>query len=185
MESKSFDDLLENYFNNYLDKIKKLSDNIVIYDVCLVKFTHHVKGKIIFEKKNKIDNFYFISYNCNKMEEIPKCNSNDKLRQEKNKKEKFLCLGAYFTCPEKDSFIKLKINIKDIRLLMRRIYYQRKTGIEIFTSNKSYYFNFAVYTQENDQLKKIKDEEKNCIEFLLFLTHFKQIDFLYLLITKL
>ena len=137
MESKSFDDILENYFNNYLNNIKtKFSDNIVIYDVCLVKLTHHVKGKIIFEKKDKIDNFYFISYNYNKMDEILNCNSDNKIRK--------LCLGSFFSCPEKDSFIKLKININDIRLLMKRIYYQRKTGIEIFTSNKSYYFNFVV-----------------------------------------
>ena len=71
----------------------------------------------------------------------------------------------FFACPEKDSFIKLKINIKDIRLLMKRIYFQRKTGIEIFTSNKSYYFNFVVYVpKEKDELPKI-DGEKNCNDF--------------------
>ena len=98
------------------------------------------------------------------MSEIPNCNSN-------NKKTK-LCYGSLFPCPEKDGFIKLKININDIRLIMKRIYFYRKSGLEIFTNNKSYYFNFS----ENPLMEnyKLKMGENNCNDFFsLIIESFK------------
>jgi len=156
LESKSFDDIIERYWKNNFEKIEnELSDKIVIYDACLIKVTHHIKGKIFFEKKEKIKNFYFISYSYMRIGDIPSCNSNGK--------NKDLCYGAIFHCPEKDCCLKLKININDIRLLMKRIYFYRKSGLEIFTKNKSYYFNFAENPLMKNYVEKIG--EKNCEEF--------------------
>jgi hypothetical protein len=89
------------------------------------------------------------------MNEIPFCNHGHPRTN--------LCFGSTFPCPERDSYIKIKININSIRLIMKRIYWCRKSGLEIFTNNKSYYFNFPVnpLTKKNE----FKNGEKNCSEF--------------------
>ena len=156
LESKSFDDILEQKWETNFEEIEKESPkNIMIYNACLVKQSHHIKGKIFLEKKKDVKNFYFVSYNYRGIDKAPQCNSD-------NIKSK-LCYGAFFPCPEKDFFIKIKINIDDIRLIVRRIYFYRKSGIEIFTKNKSYYFNFA----ENPSMENYKEKmgENNCKEF--------------------
>ena len=38
---------------------------------------------------------------------------------------------------------KLIIEIKDIRMILKKIYFYRKSAVEIYTNNKSYFFNFA------------------------------------------
>ena len=53
-----------------------------------------------------------------------------------------MCYGAVFKCPKKDSNIKIKIVLDDIRLVLSRIYFYRNSALEIFTETKSYYFNF-------------------------------------------
>ena len=58
-----------------------------------------------------------------------------------HKKEK-ICFGEILVCPHKDMNIKIIIDPNDIRLILERIYFYRKTGVEIFTNTKSYYFNF-------------------------------------------
>ena len=162
LQSDSFDKIVEKLCKNNLDKIKtEFNDKIIIYEVCFIKATHHIKGKIFLEKNdNKIKKFYFLSYNFNQMGNIPSCNKyNDK---------KNLCYGAFFDCPEKDCNIKIKIKIEDIRLIMKKIYFYRKSAIEIFTKNKSYYFNFS----ENPSIENYKEKigENNCNEFFTLIS---------------
>ena len=156
LESKQFDDILERIWKFNFEIIEKESSNkIIICDACLIKQTHHIKGKIFFENKNKIKNFYFISYNYRGLGTAPNCNSN-------NLKSN-LCFGSLFPCPEKDCFIKIKINIDDIRFIIKRIYFYRKSAIEIFTKNKSYYFNFADNPSMKNYIEKMG--ENNCNYF--------------------
>ena len=157
VESKQFDDIMERIWKFNFESIEKESNknSIIIFDVCLIKQSHHIKGKIFVEKKEKIKSFYFVSYDYNVMNKAPNCNSdNTKLN---------LCYGSFFPCPEKDCFIKIKINIDDIRFIIKRIYFYRKSGIEIFTKNKSYYFNFSA----NSSMKNYKEKmgENNCNDF--------------------
>ena len=39
--------------------------------------------------------------------------------------------------------IKIFIDVKNIRMILRRIYFYKKSAVEIFTTNKSYFLNFA------------------------------------------
>ena len=159
LENETFDDILEQKWENNFEQIEKEKElennNIIIYDACLIKQGHHIKGKILLEKKPKIKYFYFISYNYKCLDKAPRCNSDNTKTN--------LCYGAFFPCLEKDCSKKIKINIDDIRLIMKRIYFYRKSGIEIYTKNKSYYFNLA----ENPLMKNYKEKmaEKNCKEF--------------------
>ena len=127
LNDKSNLELIKNISNKYIE-------NIQIYNTCLVKRTHHIKGKLFiiliggFPKK-----IYFCGFS-----------------NIVNKNEK-LCNGALFNCPLKDKNRKIYIKLRDIRLIIRRIYYNKRTGIEIFTKNKSYYFNFC----ENDNGQKV------------------------------
>ena len=156
LDNETFDDILEQKWENNFDQIENEleNNNLMIYDACLIKQSHHIKGKIFLEKKSKIKNFYFVSYNYKGLNKVPRCNSDNTKTN--------LCYGAFFPCPEKDCSKKIKINIGDIRLVMKRIYYYRKSGIELYTKNKSYYFNFA----ENSSMKNYKEKmaENNCNE---------------------
>ena len=157
LENKQFDEFLEKTWNINLGIIQsELNKNAIVYDACLIKQSHHIKGKIFLEKKEKIKYFYFVSYSFGGLGKAPTCNSDEK--------NKNLCYGSCFPCPEKDCFIKIKIEVKDIRFIVKRVYFYRKSGIEIFTNNKSYYFNFA----ENPSMKNYQERmaENNCNEFL-------------------
>ena len=160
LESKQFDDILERMWEFNYELIEKESkENIIVYDACLIKQSHHIKGKILLEKKEKIKSFYFVSYNYKALNKAPNCNSD-------NTKSN-LCYGAFFPCSEKDCFIKIKINIDDIRFIIKRIYFYRKSGIEIFTKNKSYYFNFVENTSMKNYIEKMG--ENNCNDFFLII----------------
>ena len=133
-----------------------------IFEVCFVKNTHHVKGKLIIctDNSSLMKKILFISYPITKAKKIPCCNvlsSNPNY----NKKNDKLCYGAIFVCPEKYMNIEIVIDIKDIRMILKRIYFYRKSAVEIFTTNKSYYFNFADDSTKNTS----KFSEKNCENF--------------------
>ena len=173
IESQELDELIDQYTQNNLELIEeKYKNSILIYDACLVKRTHHVKGKIFLIKKNeKVKKLYFLSYNKKSVDSIPSCNELEKNTQQevlrKTVKSIHSCYGSFFTCPNKDCNILIKINIEDIRMILRRIYYYRKSGFEIFTSNKSYYFNLY----ENSALDNYKEKmgESNCIKIITLL----------------
>ena len=65
-----------------------------------------------------------------------------------------------FDCHIKERNKKILINFDEIRLILKKIFYYRKSAVEIFTEAKSYFFNFY--------------EEKSLIEFMkLFLKKIK------------
>ena len=175
-----------NKFNNLnneelIKQIKKDNiQNIQIYDACFIKRTHHVKGKLFTLMINGIlDRIYF--YSCSKKEnkELPSCNNieSNKFKFEFNHhvKDKHLCYGSFFPCPMKDSNIKICIKLNDIKLIMRRIYFYRKSAIEFFTKTKSYLFNFAENPLLNNNEKRIS--ERNCEIFINLLVYYSQYKF--------
>ena len=150
-----------NYEKKLFEKIKN-KNMMNTFEVCFVKNTHHIKGKLIIctDSSSLMKKILFISYPINKAKEIPCCNvlaSN----QNYNRKNEKLCYGAIFVCPEKYMNIKIVIDVKDIRMVLKRIYFYRKSACEIFTTNKSYYFNFADDNSKNTS----KFSEKNCDNF--------------------
>ena len=154
---------------NYEEEILKLIKNdhkMIYFDVCLVKKTHHIKGKMFVCNNNfsLMKKIIFYSYPSNISKNIPNCNSSYKQLQSNNKNKEQLCFGPIFNCPEKDMNIKIIINIKDIRLVLKKIYFYRKSAVEIFTKNKSYFFNFAD--------KSSKQSEKNCADFINLFGYF-------------
>jgi hypothetical protein len=52
IENEELDELIEKYNKQNLDLIEKRSKDILIYDACLIKRTHHVKGKLFLIKNN-------------------------------------------------------------------------------------------------------------------------------------
>ena len=159
LECPDFDSFNVNYEKKILKNIQK-NMKVISYNVCLVKPTHHIKGKIFIINDNNslLKKIIFYSYPLNLLENIPCCNHIQDQIKNVNKKEKENkqnhCFGAMFDCPEKDMNIKIIINLKDIRMILKMIYFYRKSAVEIFTKNKSYFFNFASI-----------QSEKNCADF--------------------
>ena len=136
-----------NKINNeeLLETIKKeYKQNIQIYNVCLIKRTHHIKGRLFTLMVNGIiDRFYFYSFSKKENQELPSCNDIEsnikKFELHQNQNNKHLCYGSFFPCHMKDSNIKICIKVSEIRLIIKRIYFYRKSGIEFFTKTKSYF----------------------------------------------
>ena len=175
LESQALEDLIEKYNQDNLNLIKtKYKDSILEYDVCLIKRTHHVKGRLFLIKVGtKIKKIYFLSHSKTMVDTVPSCNylENNSQQQEFRQtiQNKHVCYGSFFICPDKDCNIKIKINVEDIRMIIRRIYFYRKSAMEIFTSNKSYYFNFY----ENPLMENYKDDmaESNLVNIISLLTN--------------
>ena len=170
---------LNNKINEELiTKIKKdFRQNIQIYNVCLIKQTHHIKGRLFTVMVNGIiDRIYFYSYTKKENKELPSCNSIESNKQKyelkNNDQNTHLCYGSFFQCPMKDSNMKICIKINDIRLIMRRIYFYRKSGIEFFTKTKSYFFNFTENPLLNGNFKGMS--EQNCDIFINLLVYYTQ-----------
>ena len=105
---------------------------------CLVKPSHHIKGKI------KIDDNYF-----NFIYENNELKSSDKLKKENENDPKFdklsgCCFGSYFKSFLKDKDkTELTFKYSDIKYIFFRIYFYYESALEIYTFfNKSYYLNF-------------------------------------------
>ena len=134
----NYDEIIKEYDKKIFEKMAK-NTNIIIYKVCLLKQMYHVKGNLFILKKenNFIICFYSHSYDFKTKSEIKTlCNKSQ------NNNENNLCYGSIFECHEKEKNRKITISIKDIRMILKRIFYYRLSGIEIFTTTKSYYFNF-------------------------------------------
>ena len=115
--------------------IKNISDNFNGDLCCLIKKSHHIKGKLefIYEKYNSqiITEIKFRSFI--NMSNRKCCNNNNKN----------LCYGSLFNSKKKDLGITINIKMKDILLIIIRLYYYRLSAFEIFAkNNKSYYFNY-------------------------------------------
>ena len=144
LDCPEFDKFCIEYEKEIFRKMEnELQMNINSYDVCLVKRTHHVKGKLyVLNKDGLILKIIFCSFPYDIAKNTPCCNVNKNIQNLNHNKEK-LCFGETFVCPKKDMNRKKIIKIDIVRLVLRRIYFYRKTAIEIFTNTKSYYFNFA------------------------------------------
>ena len=151
--------------SNY-EKIKeiKTKEDIISENACFIKKQYHVKGDI-FLSENSDNSFsiYFYSYPPKKQNDYkiqPNCNKKiinvSKAFRESNSD---LCYGSIFKCPDKECNRKILLDSEDIRLILKRIYFYRKSSIEIFTNTKAYYFNF----KDEDTMNKIFDfMKKNC-----------------------
>ena len=118
---------------------------------CLIKKTHHIKGKLefIYEKTNShiITELKFRSF------------INMSNRKCCNNKTKNLCYGSLFPSTKKDLGIVINIKIKDILFIIIRLYYYRLSAFEIFVrNNKSYYFN---YHEDIDNINNTEENNKN------------------------
>ena len=160
LDCQDFDNFNINYEREILKNVHK-NFKLISFDVCLVKRTHHIKGKIYIcnDANSLIKKVIFYSYPPNVVKKIPCCNSSSKINQNKDKEDKEedkekLCFGAIFKCPEKYMNMKIIINVKDIRMVLKKIYFYKKSAVEIYTKNKSYLFNFA-----------FAQCEKNCSDF--------------------
>ena len=166
LDCPELDTIIKNCNEDKINKIKKLNgkEDIKIKNVCFIKQQYHVKGDF-FLSQNSENTFsiYFYSYKFdqqNNYKEKPNCNKK-KSKESKGFKESEanLCYGSIFKCPEKECNRKLIIDSDDIRLIMKRIYFYRKSSIEIFTNTKAYYFNF----ENEEKMSEIFDFiEKRC-----------------------
>ena len=160
------DKILEYNFNfeinNNIEKtIKRIakSDTFISEKCCLIKNTHHVIGSL-----NVVD-----KYNENKITIVFKYIRKNNINEHKNcnqqKEENTinqLCYGATFLCPDKEYKRNIIIKSKDILFILIREYFHRLSGIEIFTINKSYYFNFQnVFDFKNILTNKVLNEIKH------------------------
>ena len=132
-------------YNYFSDKNKKL------HKCCLIKSNFHIKGyifvdenKIIFHSLNNFNNNEYCVGLYNQIEKKEEQNI------ENNKNNR--CYGSIFKCKDRYKNIHLEIDINDIKLILPRIYYYRKTAFEIYTFNgKNYYFNF--FTTDSEKLE--------------------------------
>ena len=131
---------LDKFVDEYNEKIfKEIGNNIniKIFKVCRIKQQYHVKGNLFIVKNDNKKLILFFHANPydfeNKTENKLSCHKFN---------ENNLCFGSTFKCHNKEKNRIIKINMKNIRLFIKRIYYYRKSAIEIFNFRKSYYFNF-------------------------------------------
>ena len=119
---------------------KKMSKNIEdiqrenIYNCCIVKMTHHLKGYISTEKYRI--RFIFAFDLDIKEKELENDIYYDKEMQ--------CCFGSIFKNKKNDKDkVVLSIDYTEIRYIFIRQYFYMKSSLEIFTEkNKSYFFNF-------------------------------------------
>ena len=165
LDCPELDKFIQDRNNKKIEEIKK-NEDILLETACFIKQKYHVKGDF-FLSKNTENSFsiYFYSYPLEKQNDYkiqPNCNKK-KIYESKAFKESNsnLCYGAVFKCLDKECKRKLVIDSDDIRLIMKRIYFYRKSSIEIFTNTKSYYFNFENEDKMNKIFKFINDMSNN------------------------
>ena len=146
-----FDELLEEYDQKTFKEIEK-NGKIKIFNVCLVKQLYHVKGKLfVICEENKLIIYFYGFQDGIQNNEIHCCNKKREKDDKVDNKEN-LCYGSLFKSLKKESRKKIKIELKEIRMILRRIYFYRKSAIEIFTETKSYYFNFQSEKKVRDMI---------------------------------
>ena len=174
LECPEFDQMVKKYNIEIFKSIKKNTQSFIeIFNVCQIKQLYHVNGTLfVLRRKHKIKIIFFsYSYDFdNEKENIFQCNKTDKDKDNANSINKDdlnnLCFGQIFKCPEKEKNRKIILDIKDIRMILNKIYYYRKSAIEIFTETKSYLFNF-VSTEDFMKFISIIDSYFQNSEFIL------------------
>ena len=174
LDCPEFDEIVKKYNIEIFKSIKKNTQSYIeIFNVCLVKQIYHVKGTLFVLRRKHKCKIIFFSYSYdfeNEKENIFLCNKTNKDKNNENKSYENnlngLCFGQVFKCPEKEKNRKIILDIKDIRMILYKIYYYRKSAIEIFTETKSYFFNF-VSTEDFMKFISIIDSYFVNSEFIL------------------
>ena len=144
---------LDEFNLSYEEEILKIIKKTEHHEVCMVKRTHHIKGILFacFDIQGRFKKFLFYSYPETKADSKPFCNASEKKAENFNLKNEKICFGAIFKCPKKYMNRKIIFDIKDIKLVLRKIYFYRKTAFEIYTQNKSYFFNYNYNYKKNTE----------------------------------
>ena len=144
---------------------------MIFFKACLVKREYHVKGILFIVNEKKV---VFYSH-------FFKDQKNKKYLCNYDKKHEGKCLGSLFPCLKKEENRKIQFNISNLRMVLKRLYYYRRTGIEFFTRTKSYLFNIGENNSNDknvifDTVSSIFDPIMNKSEdlnFQLYLTEEK------------
>jgi hypothetical protein len=141
----------DNYYSIDLNTFPFLEEKIPKNEFCkgcLIKITHHINGNIYFDE----DSLIFIESNFNDENDMNNFN------YDQIDKDKKTCFGNLISKRSGKGYFK-RIFLKDIYLILKRVYYFYRTAYEIFTNyNKSFYFRFK---DENEGIKfKNKINEK-------------------------
>ena len=139
--------LKENILSEKINKITSNKENMK--ECCLIKKIYHVKGKISIYKDHEKQIFkilFIADSGCNG----PICSFIQNYNRKVENTE--ICLGPNFPCLEKEFNNKILIKSNNILFMIIRNYYNKTSGVEIFTYNpyKSYYFNFKSIIDIND-----------------------------------
>ena len=122
----------------YCMKLAKY-DHSYAFDICFVKQGYHVKGTLFLIYLGHRFKIIFFSNSYNLKDGTTNKNKCNKIDDKVNNS---LCYGQIFKCPKKEYNRKIEIDSNDIRMILQKIYYYRKSAVEIFTETKSYFFNF-------------------------------------------
>ena len=172
-----------NYRSNSFDSSNdKSNENLILlegkikpkkpkaFTCCLVKQTHHIKGRIILKKK-----FIQFIYEENKDKSIESLQ--EEIENDPNyDKELGCCYGSIVKGHKTDKDITpFMLEYTKIKFIFLRIYFYQDTAFEIYTTtNKSYFFNFKtkddMHTFLNQILelfdhREIKSENKRVLGF--------------------
>ena len=128
-EKKEVDEIHTHLFLDFVNKKHNVQQENCIYtNACLVKIGFHIRG-IIYNNQEEIG---FYSYETKRSDDDEDYDSDRKV-----------CFGSIFrTQTKKYTYYYLKIPLNKIKFVLKRRYYFKRSGIEIFTEdNKSYFFN--------------------------------------------
>ena len=110
---------------------QKFNHSLYFFKACLIKKEYHVKGVLFIVNQKEV---YFYSH-------LFKDQNNKKYVCKFQVSDVGICEGSILPCIKKEENRKIKFNFSDSRMIMKRIIYYRRTGIEFFTQTKSYLFN--------------------------------------------
>ena len=126
-------------------------------DICLIKTTHHIRGKLFYKTEKQIlkksHSFYLyftIEKNISKEYLLANCPDYDSINE--------TCFGSLFrnNINQKDYELYLSIKSSDINFIFFRKYCYRNNAIEIFLNNhKSYYFKFKNTNDRDNFIEKL------------------------------
>ena len=157
LDISELENILYSYNNEIINEMKD-NKEIKNYCICLIKQEYHIKGNLfVLHGKNNLNLIFYSNPEAldgNNI--IQNCNNSIKTENKNEKNKNNFCNGAIFKCSLKEKHKKIVINLEDIRLILKRIYYYRKSAFEIFTKTKSYYFNFHSENDLNDFMNIIK-----------------------------
>ena len=128
---------------------KNSSTSFPTYSCCLIKPSYHIQGTFTITDTHIA--FQVISNN--------NLNQNNSAFDKENER----CYGSCFKCPQKEyDRPEYIIKYTNINMLLRRRYYYKNSGLEIFTiSNKSYYFDFKLQNPRELALTQILSHIKH------------------------